>query len=591
MRTLSLNTKIGSIIGLFIFASAVISYNGINSMQQINGTLENVLNLLNKRVAYAYEARGLIRLLILEEKNFITLETAEEKNGSKENIEVSKKKMIETLDSWYLIASEVYKPKLVKMKEMFEEWSGNNKKVMAMTLMGDPKAAMKLSISMGRELRKNIEAIIGEIIQSNEKMMEKASIQAADTYQTSRSFMILGSISAIMMGSSIAFFILRALTKSVDQVISSLTEGSNQLNSSAQQIASSSEELSQSAVEQASSLEETASSIEEMNSTIRVSAENSKKSTQISAESHKSALKGKEVIQHMIQTIKDIDAGNQIFVEQIKASNQRISEIVSMISEIGNKTKVINDIVFQTKLLSFNASVEAARAGEHGKGFAVVAEEVGNLAQMSGNAAKDISGMLEGSTQKVDMIVNETREKLEKMALEGRERISSGTKIAQECGDVLNDIVSSVGNVSQIAESISSACEEQSKGIQEINKAVAQLDQVTQQNASASEEAASAAEELSSQSDSLNGIVKLLVTTIKGGARHSETVHPVSNQKGTVAASKSTAQNKMDNVIQLKKKVTSSTLKKQEQVPAIASKVVGLKTDIPMENDPRFKDI
>ena len=73
-----------------------------------------------------------------------------------------------------------------------------------------------------------------------------------------------------------------------------------------------------------------------------------------------------------------------------------------LISEIGNKTKVINDIVFQTKLLSFNASVEAARAGEHGKGFSVVAEEVGNLAHMSGNSAKEITQLLESSINRVN---------------------------------------------------------------------------------------------------------------------------------------------------------------------------------------------
>jgi methyl-accepting chemotaxis protein len=86
-------------------------------------------------------------------------------------------------------------------------------------------------------------------------------------------------------------------------------------------------------------------------------------------------------------------------------SNDEISSIVKVIAEIGDKTKVINDIVFQTKLLSFNASVEAARAGEQGKGFAVVAEEVGNLATMSGKAAEEISSMLGDSMGKVELIV------------------------------------------------------------------------------------------------------------------------------------------------------------------------------------------
>jgi hypothetical protein len=93
--------------------------------------------------------------------------------------------------------------------------------------------------------------------------------------------------------------------------------------------------------------------------------------------------------------IMEIQETNKKLVDDVLEGNRKISEIVELVKEIGNKTKVINDIVFQTKLLSFNASVEAARAGEHGKGFAVVAEEVGNLASMSGQASKEISALLE----------------------------------------------------------------------------------------------------------------------------------------------------------------------------------------------------
>lgn len=79
----------------------------------------------------------------------------------------------------------------------------------------------------------------------------------------------------------------------------------------------------------------------------------------------------------------------------MKISNKKITEITKVISEVAAKTQVINEIVFKTKLLSFNASVEAARAGDQGRGFSVVAEEVGNLAKMSGDAAKEISNITE----------------------------------------------------------------------------------------------------------------------------------------------------------------------------------------------------
>lgn len=167
---------------------------------------------------------------------------------------------------------------------------------------------------------------------------------------------------------------MRSLDKSISNIISNLNDNSNQVTSAAQQIASSSEELSQAATEQAASLEETASSIEEMNSMVQKNAENAQRTSDLATSSSNSAEKGKQVVHDMISAIDDISASNNTIMEQIDASNRQISDIVKVIAEIGEKTEVINDIVFQTKLLSFNASVEAARAGEHGKGFAVVAK-------------------------------------------------------------------------------------------------------------------------------------------------------------------------------------------------------------------------
>jgi methyl-accepting chemotaxis protein len=277
----------------------------------------------------------------------------------------------------------------------------------------------------------------------------------------------------------------------------------------------------------------------------------------------------------------------------ITKSNAQTAEIVDVITEIGNKTKVINDIVFQTKLLSFNASVEAARAGDHGKGFAVVAEEVGNLAQMSGNAAREISGMLEGSVQKVNGIVQETKTNVEKLLTVSKDRVESGTRVAQDCGKILAEIVENVDSVTKMVTAISTACEEQSKGIQEITNAMGQLDQVTQENASASEEASSSAEELSAQAESMNEVVQVLVTTIKGG--HGESHSTGSEQRARVSKpspakvihlnqkpkQKEPQMTQMAHASQAKPRTSSS----------INKKAAGYTADVPSENDPRFKDI
>lgn len=322
---------------------------------------------------------------------------------------------------------------------------------------------------------------------------------------------VMGSI-----GFASAFIVSNALVSSLKQISDALDESSAQVSSAAGQIASSSEELSQAATEQASSLEETSSSVEEMSSMVNINTENAKKASENSEESKRQAERGRTVVEEMVKSMGQINDSNNNIMNQINHSNEQMGEIVKVIQEIETKTKVINDIVFQTKLLSFNASVEAARAGEQGKGFAVVAEEVGNLAQMSGNAAKEISEMLASSVHKVEAIVSETRSKVDVLIADGKEKVSAGTKVAEECGEVLAEIVVNVSSVATMASEISNASFEQSKGIQEITKAMGQLDQVTQTNAATSEEAASAAEELSSQASSLKTQVLTLVAVING---------------------------------------------------------------------------
>lgn len=343
-------------------------------------------------------------------------------------------------------------------------------------------------------------------------------IESADSFSTmtERQVTILSGLGmAFCFGFSI--FLGAALARRLTSVSVSLHEASLQVHAASSQIASSSEELSQAATEQASSLEQTAASLEEISSMIAKSSEGSKMASTRSSESQTKAEEGRASVDQMINSMDEISQSNEAIMVQVNQSNLQMADIIKVIHQIGEKTKVINDIVFQTKLLSFNASVEAARAGEHGKGFAVVAEEVGNLAQMSGNAAREISDMLAGSISKVETIVQETKAKVESLISLGKQKVDSGVSVAKQCAEVLGEIVENVSKVSGLAHEISSASQEQAQGVAEINKAMSQMDTVTQQNAATSEETASAAEELSAQAEALKGAVEELVKTVEGG--------------------------------------------------------------------------
>ena len=149
------------------------------------------------------------------------------------------------------------------------------------------------------------------------------------------------------------------------------------------------------------------------------------------------------------------------------------------------KPIVIDGIAFQTNILALNAAVEAARAGEQGRGFAVVASEVRNLAQRSAAAAKEIKALIGDSVDKV----------------------GAGTKLVDEAGKTMQEIVTSVKRVTDIMSEITAASQEQSSGIEQVNQAITQMDEVTQQNAALVEQATAAAESMQEQTQNLAQVV------------------------------------------------------------------------------------
>lgn len=362
-----------------------------------------------------------------------------------------------------------------------------------------------------------------EVLTSITELVDQMAIEdkAAEEKMLANSNQLLWFSSLLSVGIGCAVLLIVSLIfsriiKTLLEVANNVDQVSSQLTTASSEVSSASQELSQSTTEQAAALEETAASIEEMSSMVKRNAENSKQASDVSSQSKESANKGKNVVEHMINSMNEINGSNERIMNQVNDSNQQMSEIVSVITTIGERTKVINDIVFQTKLLSFNASVEAARAGEHGKGFAVVAEEVGKLAQMSGNAAKEISDMLNNSIQKVESIARDTQSKVEVLIQEGKHKVDEGTQVAQQCGDVLGEIVTDISQVAIMAGDITTATNEQATGVQEISKAMNHLDQATQQNSAVTQQVASSAEALSSQAESLKSIVVTMMKALSG---------------------------------------------------------------------------
>jgi methyl-accepting chemotaxis protein len=249
-------------------------------------------------------------------------------------------------------------------------------------------------------------------------------------------------------------------------IVSEVRGGTDMIATASGQIAAGNLDLSSRTEEQASSLEETASSMEEMTSTVKQNADNARQANSLAATASQVASRGGSVIGQVVETMGEI--------------NNSAKKIVDIIG-------VIDGIAFQTNILALNAAVEAARAGEQGRGFAVVATEVRNLAQRSAAAAKEIKSLIGDSVERVD----------------------AGSKLVNEAGATMHDIVESVRRVTDIMGEISAASQEQTSGIDQINQAITQMDQVTQQNAALVEEASAAAEAMQEQAARLAEVVSV----------------------------------------------------------------------------------
>lgn len=313
-----------------------------------------------------------------------------------------------------------------------------------------------------------------------------------------------------------AFFsyFLNVIIRSLHAIMQRLSGSSHEVAEASTLIAHSSTELSNSVTEQASTTQEMVATIDEISTMVQRNTEATQESLRMAAASQNLAREGGQSVQQMVASFHDISRSHEEITEAMTQSHDDIARIISLIAEMGNQTRVINDIVFQTRLLSFNASVEAARAGEHGKGFAVVAEEVGQLAQMSGRAAREISANLEHTHKEVQDIVTRTRDKVQSLMENGQSRMESGTRVAGECGRVLNQITESFSAVHLKISEIATASAEQNRGIQEVNRAIAQLEDASHQNATVAEQCSGASEQLHDESAALKTLVMDLLKTI-----------------------------------------------------------------------------
>jgi len=251
----------------------------------------------------------------------------------------------------------------------------------------------------------------------------------------------------------------------LEQSLSQVAGSAQSVHTGSTEIRAASEDLARRTEQQAASIEETAASTTQVTGMVASTAQATNGVRETIGAVHKEASEGGAVVQ---QAVSAMDA--------IEKSSQEISQIIN----------VIDGIAFQTNLLALNAGVEAARAGDAGKGFAVVANEVRALAQRSADAAQNIKGLITTSS----------------------EQVTHGVGLVGETGQMLDRIVSKIGEITSVVGEMAHAAQAQSTNLHQVNSSISDMDKMTQQNAAMVEETTACARSLAHEADELASLVK-----------------------------------------------------------------------------------
>jgi hypothetical protein len=405
--------------------------------------------------------------------------------------------------------------------------------------------------------------LINEITVLNQKETDdviKASDQTVDGAVTKLLVIsIVVGAGLLIVGGWMALQLSRQMFRITEEVATA----SSQVAAASEQLSRTSESLSSASQEQASAIEETSASLTEISGMVESNVRSAESSNGVATEVHGLSEETRQFMESLAEAMK-----------AILESNSRIEKLVKVIEEIGEKTEVIDDIVFKTQLLSFNASVEAERAGEHGRGFAVVAQEVGNLAQMSGKAATEIAGIVKISIKEAVSVAQENKVKVEK-----------GGDLAFETKNKMVQVLKKITEILDGTSRIVTASKEQSQGIGQISQSVENLNKATQETASTAEESSSASQELASQSETLMALVGEMRRMINGVANTDE--DSKSNSRSSGISSQPAK------VIPFKKHAGSNSLSKsgRSMNSKISSASDLVTTDVPSHTDEAWEKI
>jgi methyl-accepting chemotaxis protein len=506
------NLKIGSRLGLgfavVLALMLVLVGIGINSMGKIQAKLDNIVESNVREIELLHEMTDAIHVVrrvmgtLMVMKDAVALDVEYKKLEAARARYNATDELLRKRD-----ADEAQAALRVKLSEVQALARPLNNQVVELARADKVEQALDLLLKEAGPATQKWQDLLDEYVALQNKANQRDAAAARQSYGSARLFMFAVTGVALAIGALLAWLVTRSITTpinlavqvaqtvaagdltsridasakdetghlllalqdmntSLQDIVGQVRSGTDTIATASSQISSGNLDLSSRTEQQASSLEETASAVEQLTSTVKQNGDNARQANQMAASASDVALKGGSIVAQVVQTMGSINA-----------SSRKIVDIIG----------VIDGIAFQTNILALNAAVEAARAGEQGRGFAVVATEVRNLAQRSAGAAKEIKELIGDSVDKVE----------------------AGSRLVNEAGATMDEIVASVKRVTDIMGEIAAASHEQELGIDQIHQSITEMDGVTQQNAALVEQAAAAAASLHEQADTLADVVSV----------------------------------------------------------------------------------
>ncbi len=515
------NLRIGTRLliesSLLLLLLVIITLIGISNLSSLNDTTQVLTKVDYIKIQLANKTLDNLRGSSARIFQAVLLTDAAESTKARESFQKNMDAMGDALGKLepMLHRSEA-KEFIAKIKESRTRYENSANKVYS--LLAENKRDEAMALALG-ESYVNLHAFadnLRELIDFQTRVFDENAIRSEQNYSSSRNIILILSLITIAIGAAAALWITKSITGPINQavtiaqtiasgdltthivsdyqdetgqlmgalrnmndslvgIVSEVRKGTETIMTASAEISSGNMDLSSRTEAQAGALEETASSMEELTSTVKQNADNARQANKLAQQASDIASRGGDVVSRVVTTMSAIND-----------SSKKIVDIIS----------VIDGIAFQTNILALNAAVEAARAGEQGRGFAVVASEVRNLAQRSAAAAKEIKELINDSVDKVEI----------------------GSKQVNEAGATMDNVVTSIKQVTDIMGEITSASQEQSQGIDQINTAIVEMDNVTQQNAALVEQAAAAASSMQDQSQNLMHVVDVFKINSGSGA-------------------------------------------------------------------------